>query len=101
MLKLVDAAEGGMVHNATGKPMAKRVAFLKEGRMKEARAAGVLIGDTGHTLAGAVVHEAFKCCPPSTNASVTQVGDPCGRAPHGRHRCEGSKRLCVTTCWTF
>ena len=67
-LTLLDEAEGGIVHNATGKPMAKRVAYLKEGRMKGARAVGVLIGDTGHTLAGAVVHEAFRCCP-STNAS--------------------------------
>ena len=59
LFKEVPLSEGGIVHNDTGLPMAKRVVWLKEGRAKEAKPIGVLIGETGDTLGGAPVYQSF------------------------------------------
>ena len=57
-LKFIGTETGGIVQNTEGVPAAVRAARHKEG-LSAARAVGVLVGDTGYSLAGDTIYESF------------------------------------------
>ena len=74
-IKPLNAAEGGMKANKTGYPVAADVVWYKEGRMSDAAAVGVLLGDEQHVLGGGVsVYQACVLNPEAYNQDGELIG---------------------------
>ena len=58
-IEQLDPARGGLTDNKQGTAMAAGLAWAKDGRSAKGKVVGALVGDTGKTLAGDILYEAF------------------------------------------
>ena len=93
-IKPLNAAEGGMKANKTGYPVAADVVWYKEGRMSDAAAVGVLLGDEQHVLGGGVsVYQACVLNPEAYN----QDGELIGAEPRSSRGARQRGGKCLNT----